>query len=115
MSKLPEPKKGDIIPIDVRIADVTKIPPKFFVHDEVLAALQRVIRTEVVVRGNPVPPGVEAVHVPYTVSAARQRMAVANSDLVHQLKRSAPGLIMLWLTLIVIIAAVAIAWRYISA
>lgn len=115
MAQKPEPKLGELIPIDVRIADVTKIPPKYYVHDEVLAALQRVIRSDVVVHGNPVPPGAEAVRVPYTVAAARKRMAIANSDLGRQLKQSLPQLIGLWMTIIVIIAAVAIAWRYVSA
>lgn len=115
MAKKLDPKLGEFIPIDVRIADVTKIPPKYFVHDEVLAALQRVIRSDVVVHGNPVPPGAEAIRVPYTIDAARRRFKVANQDLGHQLLRVLPQLIVLWLTIIVIVAAIAIAWRYLNA
>lgn len=102
MAKLPEPKTGELIPVDVRIKNVNDIPAKYFLHDEVLAALQRVIRTDVVVHEKPVPPGVDAVLVPYTMAAARKRMAVANSDLAHTLKRAWPSFVFLWITLAII-------------
>lgn len=100
--KLPEPKLGDMVPVDVRIKNVNDIPAKYFLHDEVLEALHRVIRSDVVVHQNPVPPGAEAVMSHYTMAAARKRMIVANSDLGRQLKKAAPSFIYLWLTLAVI-------------
>jgi hypothetical protein len=102
MAKLPEPKTGDLIPVDVRIKNVNDIPAKYFLHDEVLAALHRVIRTDVVVHEKPVPPGVDAVLVPYTMAAARKRFAVANDDLRQVAKKAPPSFIFLWLTLALI-------------
>lgn len=102
MAKLPEPKKDELVPVDVRIKNVNDIPAKYYLHDEVLAALQRVIRSDVVVHGNPVPPGVDAVLVPYTMAAARKRLAVANSDLGQTLKKAAPSFVFLWITLAII-------------
>lgn len=96
MAQSEQPKPGDLIPIDVRITNVNDIPAKYFLHDEVIQALHRVIRSDVVIHGNPVPPGAEAVRVPYTVGAARRRFAVANEDLAHQVKRALPGLIFIW-------------------
>lgn len=114
MAQLPEPKKDELIPIDVRIKNINDIPPKYFLHDEVLAALQRVIRSDVVVHGNPVPPGVDAILVPYTMAAARKRFAVANDDLRQVAKKALPSFIFLWLTLVVIGLIVYFVWRGIS-
>lgn len=107
MSNQSNNSEPEMIPVDVRITDVTKIPAKYFVHDEILQALHRVIRSDVVVHGNPVPPGADAVFKPYTMSAARERFSVANQDLAHQLKRLIPSFIVLW---IAVAGAVVVAW-----
>lgn len=105
--KLPQPKLGEQVAVDVRIKDVNEIPAKYFLHNEVLEALHRVIRSDVVVHGHPVPPGVDAVFSAYTMGAARRRFDVANADLAHQVKRAAPGLIFIWL---IIAGGTVIAW-----
>jgi hypothetical protein len=107
MAKIPEPKIGDKVPVDVRIVNVNNIPAKYFLHDEILQALQRIIRTEVVVRGEPVPPGAQAVFSAYTTAAAAKRFAIANDNLKHEVKRAAPALIFFWL---VIAGGTVIAW-----
>lgn len=54
-------KKDDKVVIDVRIVDVGLLPPQYFTHDAVIEALRNVVRSDVVVHGNPVPPGAQAV------------------------------------------------------
>ena len=110
MGKLPEPQLGDKVVVDVQITDINAIPAKYFVHTEVQDALLRVIRSDVIVHQNPVPPGVRAVFGAHTMATARQRLAVANQDLAYQLKRAAPGLIFIALIIMLIASAVVWAW-----
>lgn len=61
MTSTAEQKSDDLVPVDIRIKNVSEIPSKYFLHDEISSALQRVIRSDVIVHGNPVPPGAEAI------------------------------------------------------
>lgn len=54
-------KKDDKVIIDIRITDVGSLPPQYFLHDAVIAALRDVVRSDVVVHGNPLPPGAQAI------------------------------------------------------
>lgn len=108
-------KPGDLVPVDVRITDVGKVPSKYFVHDEVLAALQRVIRSDVVVHNNPVPPGVDAVFKPYSTASAFAQLHVANDDLKFQLRKAVPGLIFLCVIGIIVILVVWAVWSIVHA
>ncbi len=102
-----KPKLGDMVPIDVRILDVGSIPAKYFLHDEVIEALHRVVRSDVVVHGNPVPPGAEPVMGRESMATANQRVRIASSDLGYQLRRGLPGVIFI---LIIAAGSTVIAW-----
>lgn len=85
MGKQPKSEIKDMVVADVRITDVSALPAKYFLHDEVIAALKAVVRSDVVVHGNPVPPGAKPVMVPSSsataLGAGMARLAGAAKDI----------------------------------
>lgn len=91
-------KKTKPVVADIRITDVNKIPPKYFLSDEVTNALRRAIRADVVLSGAPVPPGCRAVMSQNRIKAAAQDIpGVALREVFHGLKKDLPRLIKFYL------------------
>lgn len=61
MSDKPKTAKPDLKITDVAIFDIAAVPAKYFAHDEVIEAVRRVVRSDVVVHGAAVPAGVKPV------------------------------------------------------
>lgn len=85
--------------MDVRIADVSNVPASYFLHQEVVDALRNVIRTEVVLKGAKVPPGVDPIYGPPvgTTMAAGIKLAVARNNLWRALVKELPLFVVLWM------------------
>lgn len=93
--------KDEKVVIDVRITDVGTLPPQYFTHDAVVAALRDVVRSDVVVHGNDVPPGAEAIkghpRGPMAQSAAKRQLTF---ELKHAVKRDWPLFLVIWLSVV---------------
>lgn len=123
MSDIPQTKIDDLVPVDIRITNVNDLPAKYFLHDEVSEALRRIVRSDVVVHGAPVPPGAQAVmgskvkgrklelkrqsEAPHAIGRLIDQTFYAIHDHINKL----PALVIFIWQLLIIVAGIAVIWQ----
>lgn len=88
--------------VDVRIVDISHLPPHYFLHEAVLATLRDVVRSDVVVKGNPVPPGATPIFGHrYSIIAKNSALRSLRFESRSALKRNWAAIIICWCMIII--------------
>lgn len=97
-------KQNKVVPVDVRITDVSKLPPKYFMHENVIEALRLAVRSDVVAHEKPVPPGAQGVFSAANGMLARNvRLAMAKEGLGRWIRKRGPTLFVIVYGLIALV------------
>ena len=86
-------KKENLVLTDVRVTDVSKLPPKYFSDERVIDILRQVIAEDVVLHKKRIPAGVDPLYGPDTTDSAFRVFNIAKQGLITNLKLHWQGII----------------------